>query len=101
MGDKVVFEAEDDGPGIPSDALDEIFEPFKRLSGPGESAGSGLGLSFIRKSVEGWGGQVSALCRQSRGTVFRIVLPDGTTRPDPPIAIAGPETSAVPANGTA
>ena len=75
QSESFIFEVEDDGPGIPSQSLDEIFDPFKRLNPTTESSGSGLGLSFIRKTVESWGGRVSAMSPGNRGTVFRIELP--------------------------
>ncbi|MEX0282298.1 MAG: ATP-binding protein, partial [Arenibacterium sp.] len=77
-----VFEVEDDGPGIPAQSLEEIFDPFKRLKATTETSGSGLGLSFIRKSVEGWGGTVTAISHEDRGTLFRIRLPGRTASPN-------------------
>ncbi len=71
----------DDGPGIPPDQLDRIFNRFHRLE-HGASAssipgGSGLGLSIVRAIVEAHGGQVRATNRvDGSGAVFEIALPN-------------------------
>lgn len=74
----IVFEVEDDGPGIPEEFREAIFEPFKRLKSKDEVEGTGLGLSFIKRTVEAWGGTVSVSCPNERGSVFRFTLPAET-----------------------
>ncbi|WP_158675341.1 ATP-binding protein [Thiohalobacter thiocyanaticus] len=44
----------DDGPGIPADKREQIFEPFYSQ----RSEGAGLGLAIVRQLVEGWGGRL-------------------------------------------
>jgi signal transduction histidine kinase len=73
---RVILEILDDGPGIPEDNLDRLFQPFFTT----RSNGTGLGLSIVRKIVEYHGGFVSAANRTSHpggfgGAVFRIDLP--------------------------
>lgn len=72
----VVIEFEDDGPGIPERYRQAIFEPFKRLSANIE--GTGLGLSFINKTLQQWGGSIHVNCPNERGSVFVLSIPNVT-----------------------
>jgi two-component system sensor histidine kinase AtoS len=60
---------EDDGPGVPSDIIDRLFEPFTS----GRREGTGLGLSIVRRIVEGHGGTVTV--RNTPHAQFEIRLP--------------------------
>ncbi len=64
------FEVEDDGPGIPPEERERVFEPFHRLRP--RSTGSGLGLNLVQQVVERHGGRVSILGAPGGGTVVRI-----------------------------
>jgi signal transduction histidine kinase len=64
---------EDDGPGIPPDALASIWDPFYTT----KTRGSGLGLSVVRRIVDAHGGTVTVRSRPGEGAVFEIVLPPG------------------------
>jgi two-component system sensor histidine kinase KdpD len=64
----------DHGPGIPSDELERVFEPFYRGVGPARS-GAGLGLSIARGFVEANGGRIWAESRPGQGATFAIALP--------------------------
>lgn len=66
------FEVEDDGPGIPPEERERVFEPFHRL-GP-RSTGSGLGLNLVQQVVERHGGHVSILGAEGGGTIVRVEL---------------------------
>ncbi|WP_426131522.1 sensor histidine kinase [Pararhizobium sp. PWRC1-1] len=66
------FEVEDDGPGIPLEERDRVFEPFYRLRP--RSTGSGLGLNLVREVVARHGGRVKILDSRSGGTVVRVDL---------------------------
>jgi signal transduction histidine kinase len=59
----------DDGPGVPAELRDSVFEPF--VSGRGSH---GLGLPFAREVVRAHGGTID-LCPDGRGAAFRIALP--------------------------
>ena len=76
-GHSVAIEVEDEGPGIPPDQLELIFDKFHRASeGDNRAAGTGLGLSICRGFVEGMGGRVAAANRSDRsGARFTITLP--------------------------
>lgn len=71
MGGEVVVEIADTGPGIPSDAIEKIFEPFFSKRG----GGTGLGLAIARQMVENHGGNIEVDSRLGEGTTFRIRLP--------------------------
>jgi two-component system sensor histidine kinase CpxA len=60
-GDRVILEVRDEGPGVPDEELEQIFEPFYRPddSRVAETAGVGLGLAIVRTCVEASGGRVS------------------------------------------
>ena len=70
----VRFCVQDDGPGVPDQHKDSIFVPFKRLSS--QTAGSGLGLAYIKKTVEHWGGSVSVTDAPGGGSIFSVTVPD-------------------------
>ncbi|HET9313948.1 MAG TPA: ATP-binding protein, partial [Vicinamibacteria bacterium] len=68
---------EDRGPGVAPDELPRIFEPFYRGrdATARQIAGSGLGLSLVRRIVESHGGRVTVERGRERGSVFIIRLP--------------------------
>ncbi len=61
----------DDGPGIPEDIRDQLFEPFV---GEGKHGGTGLGTTIAQSLVQTHGGQLS-FETSSEGTTFTIALP--------------------------
>lgn len=76
--DRVVVRIDDEGPGIPEDKLEAIFDRFYSERPAGEKFGthSGLGLSISRQIVEAHGGTIEASNRlDSRGARFTIRLP--------------------------
>ncbi len=71
---RVVLTVSDDGPGIPADLRDRVFERFVR--GAGDRGGSfGLGLSIVRAVAESHGGRVSLESDNGHGTRFVVTLP--------------------------
>jgi signal transduction histidine kinase len=67
-------EVEDNGPGIPSDAEQSIFEPFRRLHTT-RQPGFGLGLATVKKIVEAYHGRLGVRSRLAKGSVFWFELP--------------------------
>lgn len=65
----------DDGPGVPDDCLERIFESFCRLDDARTKSGegSGLGLAIVRQIVQGHGGQIHA--ENDHSLVLVITLP--------------------------
>ena len=69
----VVIQVEDDGPGIPEDAIERVFDPFFTTKEPGK--GTGLGLSICARLVEGMGGRIQVANGSKGGACFSIRLP--------------------------
>jgi signal transduction histidine kinase len=63
----------DDGPGVPPDQRERIFEPFVRL--PGNSRGTGLGLAIVRRTIQAHGGTISCEQSPTGGARFTLRLP--------------------------
>lgn len=64
----------DQGPGIPPEELDRVFEPFYRVRTREARRGSGLGLFIARRMVEAAGGTIRARANNPAGTVVTIQL---------------------------
>ena len=67
----------DCGPGVPSDALEKIFEPFYRpeIARKRSTGGAGLGLAIVRRCVDACGGRVSAELVVPQGLRVNIHVP--------------------------
>ncbi|QEL25252.1 sensor histidine kinase KdpD [Bosea sp. F3-2] len=77
VGDAVVLDILDEGPGLPPADLERIFDSFYRV-GKGDQirAGTGLGLAICRGFVEAMGGTITAANRSDRqGAMFTIRMP--------------------------
>lgn len=71
----------DSGPGVPSESLEKIFEPFYSL----KTQGTGLGLAIVKRTVEAHGGEVRAKRSGAGGLEFHVGLPvDGPTAEEAP-----------------
>ncbi|MFD3264263.1 sensor histidine kinase [Phenylobacterium ferrooxidans] len=70
-------EIEDDGPGIPIEDAERVFEPFYRRepSRSRQTGGIGLGLAVVRSVARGHGGDVVMLNRDGGGLTARVQLP--------------------------
>ncbi|WP_004472081.1 sensor histidine kinase [Leptospira santarosai] len=72
--DKIRYIVEDEGPGIPEEDLEKIFEKFYRSKNQNH-VGSGLGLSISKSIVETHGGRLTAENRKGQGARFCIEIP--------------------------
>jgi signal transduction histidine kinase len=63
----------DDGPGVPADQRERIFEPFVRLGG-GRRDGTGLGLAIVRRTIESHGGTIRCDASPTGGARFTVRL---------------------------
>ena len=77
QSDNAVIKVWDDGPGIASEQLPHIFEPFYRCdrSRSSKISGSGLGLSLVHTIVQRHGGTINVQSAPEDGTTFTITLP--------------------------
>jgi two-component system sensor histidine kinase TctE len=72
-----VIEIEDDGPGIPEDMHEQVFEKFCRWRPVGyeDRPGSGLGLFIVRSIAREHGGDAVVVAAPGGGTILQIRLP--------------------------
>jgi two-component system sensor histidine kinase CpxA len=75
-GGNIILTVSDNGPGVPDDMLDKIFDPLFRVQGDRarESGGTGLGLAIVRTCVETCGGKVTARKREPHGLEVEMRL---------------------------
>jgi nitrogen fixation/metabolism regulation signal transduction histidine kinase len=72
VGDRVVVQVEDSGPGIPPDQREKVFESFHTT----KQAGVGLGLTVCLRIMSDHGGSISIEDREgARGAAVRLTLP--------------------------
>jgi PAS domain S-box-containing protein len=80
--DGVLLVVEDEGPGIPAQLREQIFQPFHQGRNVADHApGSGIGLALVAQFASLHGGRAWIEDRQGGGASFRVFLPD-TQRPD-------------------
>ena len=58
FGDEIQVYVTDDGPGVPIEDWESVFEPFVRIEGRGRSRGSGIGLFASRRLMTAMGGRI-------------------------------------------
>ncbi|MGE5073283.1 MAG: sensor histidine kinase, partial [Anaerolineae bacterium] len=87
----VMVTVTDTGIGIPSNRLQEIFEPFHQLDGSStrRAGGTGLGLSLVRQIVEAHGSLLDVSSVEGRGTTFKFPLLVATAGSQKKVAYAG------------
>lgn len=72
LGNDIVFEVEDSGPGVAPERMECIFE--KGISSKG-SMRRGLGLYLVRQRLDELGGFISVSAAKSGGTLFTVIIP--------------------------
>lgn len=76
---RVEYYVNDTGRGIPEDRREELFKPFKKRRGQGQTgeffSGSGVGLSIARRLVEAMGGELEYTSSDEEGTRFYFIVP--------------------------
>jgi signal transduction histidine kinase len=77
--DAIVFSVTDQGPGIPPDVLEKVFDWFETHSLGSTHRGPGIGLSLVRSFVELHGGTVAIASEVGHGTTVTCTFPLSTT----------------------
>jgi two-component system sensor histidine kinase CpxA len=77
MGSFVRITVRDHGPGVPSESLQRLFEPFYRVAGDRDrqTGGTGLGLAITERALRMHGGKVDAVNATPHGLEVHILLP--------------------------
>jgi signal transduction histidine kinase len=77
-GEKVWFEVQDTGCGIPQDQQGKLFQRFAQVDGGrnGKVQGTGLGLAMVKEYAEMHGGSVALRSTPGEGSTFRVELPN-------------------------
>ena len=75
QGHQATVHVVDNGPGIPTEALQKVFDRFYRLDPARPTGGSGLGLSIARSLVTAHGGKIEVTSVLGKGTTVTVRLP--------------------------
>jgi signal transduction histidine kinase len=67
----IVVDVADNGPGVPAELTDRIFNPFFTT----KTTGSGLGLAIVRRIIDAHDGRIDLSSEPGQGTRFRVTLP--------------------------
>jgi len=74
--DHVIIEVKDTGIGMPHEALEHIFDPFRQVDGSStrEHEGTGLGLNICTKLVNLMGGKIEVESESGKGSIFSVTI---------------------------
>jgi signal transduction histidine kinase len=86
-GDHASLTVSDEGPGVPADERDLIFERFQRGRGAGGTAGFGLGLAIGRELADRMGGELVLESADVPGAKFTLRLPVAQAQEEEPLAL--------------
>ena len=71
----VILTVDDDGPGIPAEEAERVFEPFVKLDpARGHRKGYGLGLNLCQRIVDAHGGTIQISAIEGKGTRVKVTL---------------------------
>ncbi len=98
---RLAFEVEDQGPGVPEEQREKIFEPFEQLAAGRAAGGAGLGLALCRASAQALGGALGVRPAEPRGAIFWFELSAERAGPDsaPASGAAGLQAETAPGVG--
>jgi signal transduction histidine kinase len=85
VGSDVEVSVADQGPGIPPQAQENLFQKFYRVGDPisRKTPGTGLGLAICKNIVESHGGRIWVESRPGKGTTFLFAFPREKLKPLP------------------
>jgi len=83
--DGTTLSVSDEGPGIPAEHVDNVFDRFYRVDGA-RASGSGLGLAIARELAEAMNGTLEATSASGR-TTFTLRLPSAPVEVGPPLEL--------------
>ncbi|MFK7769014.1 MAG: PAS domain S-box protein [Mariniblastus sp.] len=72
LGETILFEITDNGPGIPREHHEKIFDMFKTLKSRDDLEASGMGLAIVKRITESIGGEIGLTSEPGVGTTFRL-----------------------------
>jgi signal transduction histidine kinase len=75
LGDEIKISVQDEGPGIPAEDIDRIFDQFYRVPNTRHREGLGLGLYISKEIIEGHSGKIRVESKEGSGSTFYIVFP--------------------------
>jgi|GEM_PF-1071950 len=75
QSERLIFQVQDEGIGIPDADLKHLFEPFHRAANVETISGTGLGMVITKESVELHGGTISVESQVGIGTTFTVSIP--------------------------
>jgi two-component system, OmpR family, sensor histidine kinase KdpD len=75
VGDRVEIRVIDQGPGVPEDKRQQIFEPFKAFGRRDDGGGHGLGLAIAKGFTEAMGGELTVEDTPGGGATFVFSMP--------------------------
>ncbi len=75
LGSEIQVYVTDDGPGVPREDWESVFEPFVRIGGGGRSRGSGIGLFAARRLMTAMGGRIFLEPNGYASSRFVVTLP--------------------------
>jgi signal transduction histidine kinase len=87
-GGNAILEVSDDGPGIPAEFREQVFDRFVRVDGPADTAsgdGTGLGLAIVKSVASSHHGTVEVAESDSGGALFRVRLPRASASSEPSV----------------
>lgn len=75
--EEIIFSVSDQGPGIPEEYTDKIFDKFFQIQSrtEGKKYGVGLGLAFCKMAITAQGGRIWVESKEGDGSVFKVALP--------------------------
>jgi len=82
--DAFKFAVQDEGTGIPEDALPRLFVKFFRVPETSDVPGTGLGLALAKEAVTAHGGRIEVESTLGKGSRFTVTLPAASKVVPPP-----------------